>query len=298
MSDANNPGVARKLESLTPAQRALLERRLMERRTDAARRNTISPREVQGPSVLSNSQELLWLLSQVFDDGIAYNAPGAFHLEGSLDLDVLGRCFEALIERHEILRTTYSVIDGRPMQAIGSASTFDLNVVDLRDHPPEQREAEAQKILKDESRFAFDLVNGPVMRATVIQLSSNENILMLNLHHIATDGYSRGALFRDLSVFYDAFTNGLEPSLPGLPVQYADYAVWQRAWLDTGVADSQRVYWETQARGRPLALGPADRLPEAARPLVSGRSHEHGARHARRAKACAPPRAAATRPCS
>ena len=131
---------------------------------------------------------------------------------------------------------------------------FDLNVVDLRDHPPEQREAEAQKILKDESRFAFDLVNGPVMRATVIQLSGNENILMLNLHHIATDGYSRGALFRDLSVFYDAFTNGHEPSLPGLPVQYADYAVWQRAWLDTGVADNQRVYWERKLAGAPSRL--------------------------------------------
>ena len=165
VSDANNPGVAGKLEKLTPAQRALLERRLMERRTDAARRNTISPREGRGPSVLSNSQELLWLLSQVFDDGIAYNAPGAFHLEGSLDLDVLRRCFEALIERHEILRTTYTVVDGRPMQEVGPTSTLDLNVVDLRDHPPEQREAEAQKVLKDESRFAFDLVNGPVMRS-------------------------------------------------------------------------------------------------------------------------------------
>lgn len=119
MSDGEHPSVAKRLESLTPAQRALLERRLMERRTDAARRNTISPREVRSPAVLSNSQELLWLLSQVFDDGIAYNAPGAFHLEGSLDLDVLRRCFEALIERHEILRTTYTVIDGLPMQVIG-----------------------------------------------------------------------------------------------------------------------------------------------------------------------------------
>ena len=254
MSDANDPGVAGKLEKLTPAQRALLERRLMERRTDAARRNTISPRAGLGPSVLSNSQELLWLLSQVFDDGIAYNAPGAFHLEGSLDLAVLRRCFVALIERHEILRTTYTVVDGRPMQEVGPTSTLDLNVVDLRDHPAEQREAEAQKVLKDESRFAFDLVNGPVMRATVIQLSGNENILMLNLHHIATDGYSRGALFRDLSVFYDAYTSGHEPSLPVLPVQYADYAVWQRAWLETGVADKQRVYWERKLAGAPSRL--------------------------------------------
>jgi amino acid adenylation domain-containing protein len=254
VSDGGNPGIARRLESLTPAQRALLERRLMERRTDAARRNAISPRQVHSPAVLSHSQELLWLLSQVFDDGIAYNAPGAFHLEGSLDLDLLRRCFEALIERHEILRTTYTVIDGQPMQAIGSSSTFELNVVDLRDRPSEERETQAQAILKDESRFAFDLVNGPVMRATVIQLSGNENILMLNLHHVATDGYSRSALFRDLSVFYDAFGSGQEPSLPVLPIQYADYAVWQRAWLATGVADAQRVYWERKLAGAPSRL--------------------------------------------
>lgn len=254
MNVGDSPGVAERLESLTPAQRALLERRLMERRTDAARRNAIAPREIRSPSVLSYSQELLWLLSQVFDDGIAYNAPGAFHLEGALDLEVLRRCFGALVERHEILRTTYTVIDGRPMQVIGSASPVDLNVVDLRDLPPDERSAEAQKILKDESRFAFDLVNGPVMRATVIQLSSNENILMLNLHHVATDGYSRSALFRDLTVYYDAFAREREPTLPPLPIQYADYAVWQREWLETGVADAQRVYWESKLAGAPSRL--------------------------------------------
>jgi amino acid adenylation domain-containing protein len=254
VSGGNDPSVAQRLENLTPAQRALLEQRLMARRTDVARRNTIARREVHSPSVLSNSQELLWLLSQVFDDGIAYNAPGAFHLEGALDLDVLQRCFDALVERHEILRTTYTVIDGRPMQVIGSTSAVKLNVVDLRDHPAAEREQEAQKVLKDESRFAFDLVNGPIMRPTVIRLSDTENILMLNLHHVATDGYSRTALFRDLSVFYDAFMDAGEPALPTLPIQYADYAVWQRAWLDSGVADAQLVYWQSKLAGAPSRL--------------------------------------------
>lgn len=254
ISGGKDPGVARRLENLTPAQRALLEQRLMQRRTDVARRNTIVPREVRNPSVLSNSQELLWLLSQVFDDGIAYNAPGAFHLEGPLDLEVLARCFKALVKRHEILDTTYTVIDGRPMQVIGEGAPIELNVVDLRRHPADEREAEAQRVLKDESRFAFDLVNGPIMRPTVIQLADNENILMLNLHHVATDGYSRGALFRDLSVFYDAFTGAREPSLPTLPIQYADYAVWQRAWLDSGVADAQLAYWERKLAGAPSRL--------------------------------------------
>jgi amino acid adenylation domain-containing protein len=267
-----DPRVAQRLENLTPAQRALLEQRLMQRRTDVVRRNTISRREVHSPSVLSNSQELLWLLSQVFDDGIAYNAPGAFHLEGTLDLEVLGRCFEALVARHEILRTTYTVIDGRPMQVIGSTAPVDLNVVDLRGQPSDEREAQAQKVLKDESRFAFDLVNGPVMRATVIQLSDNENVLMLNLHHVATDGYSRSALFRDLSVFYDAFLRGEEPSLPTLPIQYADYAVWQRAWLDSGVADAQLGYWQRKLAGAPSRL---DLPTDYARPPVRSYLGDH-----------------------
>lgn len=226
----------------------------MQRRTDVAKRSTIVPRDVHSPSVLSNSQELLWLLSQVFDDGIAYNAPGAFHLEGPLDLEILQRCFDALIQRHEILRTTYTVIDGRPMQVIEPTSPVVLNVVDLRDCPPEERDTEAQKVLKEESRFAFDLVNGPIMRPTVIRLSESENILMLNLHHVATDGYSRSALFRDLSVFYDGFVQAQEPSLPVLPIQYADFAVWQREWLDSGVADTQLAYWKRKLSGAPSRL--------------------------------------------
>jgi amino acid adenylation domain-containing protein len=254
VSAENETRAAERLANLTPTQRALLERRLMERRRDVAKRSTIAPREIHSPSVLSHSQELLWLLSQVFNDGIAYNAPGAFHLEGPLDLELLQRSFEALVERHEILRTTYVVIDGQPMQRIEQEQAVALNVVDLRDLPRDEREAESQRILKDESVFAFDLVNGPVMRATVIRMSSTENVLMLNLHHIATDGYSRTALFRDLSAFYDAFAQDRQPSLPHLPVQYADYAVWQRAWLKTGVADAQLDHWRRRLAGAPSRL--------------------------------------------
>src|SRR5438067_10416659 len=109
-----------RLAGLSPTQRSLLVRRLMERRIDAANRNAIPPREGDGPAPLSYAQELLWLLSQVFDDGIAYNAPGSFQLSGSLDLELLERALEALVERHAILRTTYRVIGGTPMQLIGA----------------------------------------------------------------------------------------------------------------------------------------------------------------------------------
>lgn len=272
MSVGKDPAVARRLESLSPAQRALLEQRLMQRRTDVARRNMITRRAVDSPAVLSNSQELLWLLSQVFDDGIAYNAPGAFHLQGPLDLGLLQRCFDALIQRHEILRTTYTVIDGQPMQVIEDSSPVRLNIVDLRGREADEREAESQKVLKEESRFAFDLVNGPIMRPTVIRLTDDENILMLNLHHVATDGYSRTALFRDLSVYYDAFAAAREPSLPELPIQYADYAVWQRAWLETGIADAQLAYWKDKLAGAPSRLDLATDFP---RPPVRSYLGDH-----------------------
>jgi len=239
---------------LTTAQRAILERSLIERRTSVARQTAIPRREGNGPAPLSYAQELLWLLSQVFDDGIAYNAPGAFQLEGHLDLGLLRRSLEALVERHSILRTTYSVLDGTPVQFIGDAEPIEINVVDLRSLPPDERQAEAQRILKEEARFRFDLVNGPVMRSTVIQLAEEEHVLMLNMHHIATDGYSRGAIYRDLTALYEAFAHGLQSPLEPLPIQYVDYAVWQRRWLDGGVADDQLQYWKRKLTGAPSRL--------------------------------------------
>src|SRR5579871_4258812 len=143
-------GIEQRLAGLSPSQRALLERRLMERRLQAARENTIPPREGSGPAPLSYAQELLWLLSQVFDDGIAYNSPGAYQLTGPLDLDALRGAFDALVGRHSILRTTYTVIDGTPVQIIRDLQPTQLNVVDLRGRSADEQQAESQRILKEE----------------------------------------------------------------------------------------------------------------------------------------------------
>jgi hypothetical protein len=262
-------GVESRLASLSPAQRALLEQRLMARSTVAAREGRILPRQGDGPAPLSHAQELLWLLSQVFDDGIAYNAPGAFQLEGPLDLELLSRSFQALTERHEILRTTYEVIDGTPMQLIGPAVPVELNVIDLRGRTADEQEAESQRILKEESRFRFDLVNGPVMRPTVIRLSDNDHILMVNMHHVATDGYSRTAIYHDLTAFYEAFAEGRPSPLEPLAIQYVDYAVWQRQWLDGGVGASQLDYWKKKLHKAPSRLDlPTDFPRPAARSYV------------------------------
>ena len=252
---ADGSGMDKRLAALTPAQRALLEQRLMERRTQAAARTRIVRRTAPDqPAPLSYAQELLWLLSQVFDDGVAYNAPGAFQLEGPLDLDLLAHALKALTERHEVLRTVYEVIDGHPMQIVQSAQDIDLHLVDLRAMPADEREAEAQRILARESRFRFDLVSGPVMRVVVIGLAPDRHILMINMHHVATDGYSRTAIYRDLTELYEAGAEGRPPVLPELPIQYADYAVWQRGWLDGGIADAQLEYWKTKLAGAPSRL--------------------------------------------
>ncbi len=255
----DSPAIDERLAKLTPAQRALLEERLLARRTAAARENAITQRSVHSPCELSYAQELLWLLSQVFDDGVAYNAPGAFHLEGPLDLELLRGALDALQDRHEVLRTTYSVIDGRPMQIIGDGKPVELNVVDLSGLSADERSAAAQQVLADESRYRFDLVNGPVMRTTVILLGKDEHIVMLNMHHIATDGYSRTTLYRDLTALYESARAASRASLPELSIQYADYSVWQREWLDRGIADAQLEYWKQKLAGAPSRLDlPAD----------------------------------------
>ncbi len=254
MGPSEHNNISRRLEKLTPAQRALLERSLLERRGSAARRQSIGPRDGDGPAPVSYAQELLWLLSQVFDDGIAYNAPGAYQLKGPLDVAVLARALTALTERHAILRTTYRVIADQPVQVVGPVTPVQLNIVDLVGRPPDEQQPEVARILKREARHRFDLEMGPVMRPTVIRLAADEHVLMLNMHHIATDGYSRGAIYRDLTALYDALSKDEPSPLAPLPIQYADYAVWQRGWLDRGSAGTQLEYWQGKLAGAPSRL--------------------------------------------
>ncbi len=248
-----------RLENLSPAQRALLEQRLMERRASAAKRNSVTRREVLSPCPLSYSQELLWLLTQVFNDGVAYNSPGAYRVQGPLDVELLGRSLEALVERHEVLRTTYSVIGDRPMQVVHDHMPVELNLIDLSHLPRDEQEAETGRILQKESVFAFDLVNGPVMRPTVIRHAPDDHVFMLCLHHIATDGYSRAIIYGDLTTLYESIGAGVPSNLAPLPIQYADYAVWHRRWLDDGAAADQLAYWKQKLAGAPSRLDlPAD----------------------------------------
>ena len=265
-------GLNKRLESLTPEQRAVLEKRLLERRVEGARRNAVPRREVFSPIELSYSQELLWLLSQFEDRGVAYNAPAAFRLRGSIDASVLERALTALAERHEILRTRYDLVGDTPMQIIEAEADARLTVIDLSAREPQEREHELHRILQEESEHPFDLRTDPVMRSTLVKLAGDDYVFLHVLHHIATDGYSRAVIFRDLTSLYDSIAAGIPSTLPKLEIQYGDYAVWHRRWLDGGVLDQQLDYWKQRLAGAPARL----ELPtDFARPAVRSAQGEH-----------------------
>lgn len=250
-----------RLAGLTPEKRVLLERLLLERRRPAAAAaDTIPRRQGSGPWPLSYSQELMWLLDQLNPGSNAYNSPDATRLEGPLDVAALRRAIEAVVARNEVLRTTYDAVDGQPVQVVHPSGPVELIVVDLSGLPSEQRQAELDRYLKAESERTYDLRTDPVLRPSLLRLADEDHVLLLVLHHIAVDGWSKGVMWRELTACYDAFTARREPELPPLPVQYADWAVWHRSWLDAGVLDEQLRYWKEAMAGAPELLElPTDR---------------------------------------
>jgi Condensation domain len=268
-------GLDARLARLSPAQRELLERRLLERRASAAAEARIPRRAAGAATPLSYSQELLWLLSQLEEKGVAYNAPAAFRLEGAVDAGILQAALDGLVARHEILRTRYELIDDVPMQVVEQTGRVDLRVVDLSDLPETDREAALQRLLLAESEHAFDLRADPVLRPFLIRLGKDEHVFFNVMHHIATDGWSRAILHGDLTELYNAALERREPQLSPLAIQYADYAVWHRNWLDGGVLDDQLQFWEEALRQAPSRLElPTDKT----RPAVRAYEGDHTSR--------------------
>jgi amino acid adenylation domain-containing protein len=202
----------------------------------------------------SFAQQRLWFLDQYEPNSSVYNIPSAQRLRGTLDVAILERSLNEIIRRHESLRTTFSMVDGEPVQVIAPSVNLSLPIVDLSDQPETEREEEARRLAHEEARHPFDLSTGPLFRATLIRLAHDDHILVLTMHHIVSDGWSMGVFHRELSVLYRAFTNGEPSPLADLPIQYADYAVWQREWLQGEVLDRQLSYWEKQLEGVPAVL--------------------------------------------
>ena len=209
---------------------------------------------------LSFAQQRLWFVDQLEGGHSAYNIPVALRLRGSLNVMALERTLSEVVRRHEILRTTFPMVDGQPVQAISSPQPFHLAVVDLSGLPEDERESKAQQLSRKEAQSPFDLMNGPLLRASLLQLNEEEHIVLFTMHHIISDGWSMGVLVHEVSALYTAFSEGNASPLPELHLQYADFAVWQRGWIQGEVLDTQLAYWKQQLAGAPPVLElPTDR---------------------------------------
>src|SRR5215218_9094181 len=202
----------------------------------------------------------MWLVEQLEPGTSTYNIPYGERLTGRLDITVLERSLEEMVRRHEALRTTFAVVDGTPVQVITPARALEVPLIDLSELPQAEREAEARRLAREEARRPFDLERGPLFRAKLLRLGEEEHVLLLTTHHIVSDGWSMGVVRRELKAHYEAFSEGKPSPLAELPIQYADYAIWQREWLSGDVLERQLAYWKDHLAGAPPLLElPTDR---------------------------------------
>ncbi|AUX41120.1 hypothetical protein SOCE26_025250 [Sorangium cellulosum] len=232
---------------------------------------TRAPRGAELP--LSFAQERLWFLARFDPNDTSYVVPLALRIEGALDVEALRRALREVVRRHEVLRTTFASVDGRPAQIVHEAADLAVPLEELGALSTPDREEAARRRLLAESSRPFDLARGPLLRAGLLRLAPEEHLLFVTMHHIVSDAWTSSVLNREISALYGAFAEGLPSPLPELPIQYVDYAVWQRRWLDGAVLDAALAYWEQRLAGAPEAIHlPADRP----RPRVpSGRGAQH-----------------------
>jgi amino acid adenylation domain-containing protein len=219
--------------------------------------------------VASFAQQRLWFLHLFDPTSPVYNIPLSLRLRGELNAPALRRAFGEVVRRHEILRTTYVEKDGEPLQMIVPASEFRLRLVDLSGLDSEDRERAARELAHAEAVQPFDLVHGPILRVTLVRLSAADHALLVSLHHIAGDGWSLGVLTRELSVLYEAYNKGAASPLPELPIQYSDFAVWQRDQLTPEIVQDEISWWAGRLARAPQLDLPTDR-PRPAVPSHRG----------------------------
>src|SRR5438270_1279010 len=252
--------------SLTPEQLSeLVMRRKKKRDGQGATPGAGIARRGASSAPLSFSQQRLWLLDQLEPGSAAYNLASASRLRGELDPGLLALSLSEIARRHESLRTRFELRDGEPVQVIAPATVFPLPVIDLAGVPAAVRNGEVLRLAHQDSSTSFDLERGPLARALLLRLAGTEHLLLFNMHHVISDGWSFGVLFGELSALYDAFAAGQPSPLPELPIQYADFAAWQREWLQGAALQEQVTYWRQRLQGAAPSLElPTDR----ARPPV------------------------------
>ncbi len=236
------------LSKLSPEKRKLLEKKLKEQ----GRLANAFP--------LSYAQQRLWFLQQLEPDSTAYHIPAAVRLKGPLNIEALEKSFREIIRRHEILRTTFTTINGTPMQVVAKTMPFRLRQTDLSQLPPAEREARMRALLEEENNRPFDLSKGPLLRIHLIKMAPDEHVLHILMHHIISDGWSVNVFVREFGLLYRGFLNGQPPALPPLKIQYADFAVWQKKKLESEIKEKQLAYWKQKLGGSlPVLELPSDR---------------------------------------
>jgi amino acid adenylation domain-containing protein len=250
------------LAQLTPAQRQELLKMARARDLVGGRSELppIGPAAREGRLPLSFAQERLWFIDRMEPGSVVYNISVAWRLGGALDEAVLERSLGEIVRRHEVLRTVFAEADGAPVQVVVPFDGFALPVEDLSGLGEGEREAAVGLRAGEEALRPFDLSAGPLFRAVLLRLGAQDRVLLLSVHHIVSDGWSMGVLYRELSSLYEAYREGGESPLPELPVQYADYAVWQREQAEGEVLERQLSYWRERLAGAPELLElPTDR---------------------------------------
>src|SRR5215211_4589897 len=252
-----------RLAKLSPEQRAHFRSRLMQKGADQP---NIPRREASNRCPLSFAQERLWFLQQLEPEDTSYNIRQGIRVKGALEVGALQQSFTEIVSRHEALRTRFEMVNGEPVQVIEvpTAMNIRLHLEDLSGLPPHEREAQAMQSATEEARQPFDLQRGPLMRTRLVRLSEEEHLLLLTMHHIVSDGWSLGVFWRELERLYEAFSEKRPSPLEELPIQYADYAVWQRQWLRGELLEEQLGYWKEQLAELPILELPTDH----ARPAV------------------------------
>ncbi|WP_066383175.1 non-ribosomal peptide synthetase [Anabaena sp. CA = ATCC 33047] len=254
-------------EALTPDIKAELAARKVEiidfisKATQALKSNSesIQPASRQGNIPLSFAQQRLWFFNQLEPNSGAYRIPVAFRLTGKLNVPALSESIQEIIRRHEILRTTFTVVNGEVVQVISQGESFSLPVLDLHKIEVNKQEQEMQNLALLEAQKPFDLVKDLPIRASLLKLSDTDHVVLLTMHHIVSDGWSRGIFIKELTALYTAFSQGQPSPLPELQIQYIDFAIWQRKWLQGEVLHTQLNYWKQQLGGNlPVLELPTD----------------------------------------
>lgn len=251
----NMNDISARIAALSPEKRQLLLRSLNNKKTSESPQITKSHRGIDR-FPLSFAQQRLWFLDQLQPGNPAFNIFLPMRLTGQLNLEALKRSFNEVINRHEALRTIFTLVNGEPFQVIIPNLELNIPVIDLQQSPA--REAEILRLTHQAAQLPFNLGQAPLLRVTLLRLATTEHVLLLAMHHIIADGWSIGVLARELNILYKSFCQNQPSPLPNLPIQYVDFAIWQRQWLQGEYLAAQIRYWQRQLANIPVLQLPTD----------------------------------------